>query len=315
MAVATLAAIVERRRTSPSPKRPTSEVLWTLMAPMARSPTMIGTPTYDLAGTPSPRVPSSSNCSSVVRSSGLPDRRIRDVRPSPMVMEGTTAVRPVLEVVDEVDPAGRRVEQGDVGDVGVEGLAGPVADELDERVHVELGRRRLADLVDRRELRRPASGLLHQPGVLEGHAEAGAERGEEAQVVVAEGVLPVEVLERDDTLDLAADGEGREEGRHRRLADDRRRVAVGRCLGREVVDTDRLGRLDDVPAEADERHRVDVEVHPALDAVREADPLGLPVDDRDVDDLGVEDLVDLVADEARTSPGGRGSGRGPPGRR
>ena len=60
---------------------------------------------------------------------------------------------------------------------------------------------------------------------------------------------------------------------------------------------------------------LDVEVHPALDAVGEADPLGLPVDDRDVDDLGVEDLLDLVTDEVVHRLHVEFAGRGPPGRR
>ena len=43
------AASVVSRRTSASPKRPASVVLWTLIAPIASSPTMIGTPRYETA--------------------------------------------------------------------------------------------------------------------------------------------------------------------------------------------------------------------------------------------------------------------------
>ena len=46
-------------------------VLWTLMAPIARSPTRIGTPRYDFDGVPTPRVPSASQSAVAVEQERL----------------------------------------------------------------------------------------------------------------------------------------------------------------------------------------------------------------------------------------------------
>ena len=67
---------------------------------------------------------------------------------------------PALVVVGEVDPPGRPVVQRDVGDVGLERLAHLLADELDQRVEVELRRERLADAVHRCELGHALARLL-----------------------------------------------------------------------------------------------------------------------------------------------------------
>ena len=74
-----------------------------------------------------------------------------------------------------------------------------------QRVEVELARQRLADLVDRGELGQPLTGLVDQADVLEGHAEAGRQGRQELDVGLAEGVLAVDVLERDHAADLVAD--------------------------------------------------------------------------------------------------------------
>ena len=65
-----------------------------------------------------------------------------------------------------------------------------------------------------------------------------------------------------------------------------------------LVEHERLAGLDDrASRKLDERDRLVGEAHAALDRVREVDRAGLAVEDPDVDDLGVEDLLDLVADE------------------
>ena len=69
---------------------------------------------------------------------------------------------PALVVVGEVDPARRPVVERDVGDVGLERLAHLLADELDQRVEVELRRERLADAVDRRELGHALARLVRR---------------------------------------------------------------------------------------------------------------------------------------------------------
>ena len=79
---------------------------------------------------------------------------------------------------------------------------------------VELPRDRLADVVDGGELGRPLIGfrqeplrLIEQPGVLEGDRQARAESREQPDVGIGEGVLAIEVLERDDAPRLIADDE------------------------------------------------------------------------------------------------------------
>ena len=80
-----------------------------------------------------------------------------------------------------------------------------VADEVVHRLHVELCGEAVLDAVDDRQLGgalvglgQEPLGLVEQAGVLEGDAEAGGEGVEQPDVRVAEGVLAVEVLERDD---------------------------------------------------------------------------------------------------------------------
>ena len=82
-----------------------------------------------------------------------------------------------------------------------------------------------------------------------------------------------------------------------RLADDDRRIAVLGGLRLEVLDDDRLAGLVDVPPEADQRDGDLGDVDAPLDPVREADDLSFRVVDGDVDDLRVEDVADLVADQ------------------
>ncbi len=60
--------------------------------------------------------------------------------------------------------------EGQVGDVGVERLPHLLADELDQRLEVELRGERLADAVHGRELGDALARLLHEARVLEGDA-------------------------------------------------------------------------------------------------------------------------------------------------
>ena len=118
-----------------------------------------------------------------------------------------------LVVVDEVDLPGGLVVERDVGDVGVEGLADALADELDQRVELELGRERLADAVHGRQLGDALARLVDEPRVLERDAEAAGQRRQEPLVVLVERVLAVEVLERDDARRPPADDERDEHAR------------------------------------------------------------------------------------------------------
>ena len=135
------------------------------------------------------------------------------MRPSPYSMRRLGPALAALVVVGELDLPGGLVVQGDVGDVGVEGLAHLLADELDQRVEVELRRERLADAVHRRQLADALARLLHEPRVLERDGEAARQRRQEPLVVLVERVLAVDVLERDHAGRLAARDERDEQDR------------------------------------------------------------------------------------------------------
>ena len=186
----------------------------------------------------------------------------------------------------------------------MEQVPDPVPDELVHRLHLELAGERRADLVDDRQLARPAPRLVDEAGVLEGDAQAGRDGRQEADVRVAERVLPVEVLERDDARGLAGDDERHEQDGLRRLPGHDARLAVLRHrVGGERADQQRLAGRHHVTPDAGgrpgmvDRERFVGEADAALDRVREPEQARLAIHDRDVHHLGVEDLLDLVADE------------------
>ena len=83
---------------------------------------------------------------------------------------------PALDQVGRDEQAGFVVEDGDVHDLGVEDLLDPVADEVVDRLRVELAGDRRLDAVDQRELGVSLPGLVDEAGVLERDAEAAGER-------------------------------------------------------------------------------------------------------------------------------------------
>ena len=120
---------------------------------------------------------------------------------------------------------------------------------------------------------------------------------EQPLVGVREGMLVVEVLERDDATSLAGGDEGHAEPRLGRLPGQHRWIAIPLRLARHVhIDQERLAGLHHVPPEADHWHRLVGEAHAALDRVGKAQHVGRLVVDGDVDDLSVEDVPQLVAD-------------------
>ena len=120
--------------------------------------------------------------------------------------------------------AGRLVVDADVDDLRVEDLLEPVANEVVDRLLVELAGDRRLHAVDQRELRVALPGLVDEPRVLERDTEAGGERLQELLVGLAERVFAVDVLERDHACRASADDErgvehrlGRLPGQHGRL--------------------------------------------------------------------------------------------------
>ena len=157
---------------------------------------------------------------------------------------------------------------------------------------------RLPDAVDDGELGGAPPRLVDQAGVLERHAEAPGERRQELLVGLGERVLAVQVLDRDDARGLAADDERHPDSRLRRLPCSSRRIAVLLVCELDVlVDHQRLARLHHVAPKADQRDRLVREADAALDRVGEAQQTCVRVVDADVDDLRVEDVAELVADE------------------
>ena len=81
-----------------------------------------------------------------------------------------------LEQVRVAHEPGRLVEHRDRGALRVEDLLDLVADDVVDRLHLELARERSLDAVDQRQLRVPLPRLVHQARVLERHAQAARER-------------------------------------------------------------------------------------------------------------------------------------------
>ena len=200
--------------------------------------------------------------------------------------------------VREVRQARRLVVDGDVDDLGVEDLPDPVADGVVDRLQLELAGDGVLDAVDQRQLGVPLPRLVHEPRVLERHAQAARERLQELLVGLAERVLAVDVLERDHARRLAAGDERDEEHRLRcRSAGDVGLPYRSASAVDVLVDQQRLARLEHVLREAGRRRRLR---HAAARRARSMYGNCMsPVASSSVaivDDLRVEDLLDPVAD-------------------
>src|SRR4029077_544364 len=101
-----------------------------------------------------------------------------------------------------------------------------LADELDQRVEVELRRERLADTVHGAQLGHALTRLVHEARVVERDAEGAGQRREEPLVALVEGMGAVDVLQRDDAGRTPADDEWDEERRLRGFTPQTLRVAV-----------------------------------------------------------------------------------------
>ena len=108
---------------------------------------------------------------------------------------------------------------GYVDDLRIEDVAQLLANEVVDRLLLELARDRLLHTVDQREFGVPLARLVDEPSVLEGDAEAAGERHQQALVGVGEHMLAVDVLQRDDARSLPARDERDEEGGLRHFAD------------------------------------------------------------------------------------------------
>ena len=206
---------------------------------------------------------------------------------------------PLLDHIRELEKPTALVVDRDAHDLSVKDLPQPVSDELVDRVRVELAGDRRLDAVDQCQLCVALPRLVDELSVLECDTQAARDRGEQSLIGITERVLTVEVLDRDHAGGPTTDNERLEDRRTAGgIADDRLRVVVLNERRVHVLeDCQRLACLHHVLAEADHWERHIWEVDAALDLVDEADDaLGLVVDP-DVDDLSVEDLLELAADD------------------
>ena len=122
----------------------------------------------------------------------------------------------------------------------VEQLAQPAGDEVEQPVEVGLGRERVADLVQRLELARPAGRRLVEARVLDRDRRLAREQLDELLVLLGE-VLAAGLLGQVEVAvgDAAQMDRHAEEGAHRRVV--RREADRARILG-EVVEPQRRRR-------------------------------------------------------------------------
>jgi hypothetical protein len=199
-----------------------------------------------------------------------------------------------------VQQAGGLVEDGDVNDLRVEDLLELVADEVVDRLRIELPGDRRLHAVDERELGVSPAGLVDELCVVERDSQAAGDRRQQSLIRLVERVLPVEVLDRDDAGRTPGHDQRLEDcGTDRGLLTDNRLLVVVLGVGRVNVfeDGERLARLHHVLPKADDRHRHVRNVDAALHLVDEAQDPRLLVMHADVDDLRVEDLPQLLADD------------------
>jgi hypothetical protein len=205
-----------------------------------------------------------------------------------------------LDRIRELEQSGCLGVDGDIEHLRVEDVADPVADDFVDRLRVQLTGDRLLHAVDQSELGVPLPRLADEPRVVERGAKAPRQRRQQLLVGFGEGMLAIEVVERDHAPRFAARDEWHVERGLRHLAGPEHRVAEPlRRLGNVLVDQQWLARLHHVPPEAElaQRHRLVGIPDPALDRVREVDePRGLVVNG-DVDDLCVENRLEFVSDD------------------
>jgi hypothetical protein len=120
----------------------------------------------------------------------------------------------LLDGVLEGDRLTGLVVEGDLDRPGLEDLPDALADEIDDRLELQLPGQRRPDLVDDGQLAGPLLGLRQQPfrlveqaGVLERDAHARRERAQQPHIGVVERVLR-HALEGDHAEDPIAGGDG-----------------------------------------------------------------------------------------------------------
>ena len=90
---------------------------------------------------------------------------------------------------------GGEVVDADVDDLCIEDLLDLVADDVVDRLHLELAGERRLHAVDQCQLSVALPRLVYQAGVFECDAETAGKRVEKLPIGLAERMLPIDVLE------------------------------------------------------------------------------------------------------------------------
>ena len=151
--------------------------------PSTSSATRIGTPSHDSASTPDWIAPSAVSSSYVPSRTGARRRMTSEVSPAPSGIGSVVDASPLVQLVAERHQVGGRVVGRDEHRGRVELLPHPLADELDDRVELELLGEAAADLVDERELGGPLAGGLDRADARQRRGDGSADDGHERDVV------------------------------------------------------------------------------------------------------------------------------------
>ena len=212
----------------------------------------------------------------------------------------------MLEFVEVVDQVGLPIEQADSDVVGAEDVAELVADEVDDRLQVELRREPLLDAVDDLQfggalllgLEQPLR-LVEQAGVVERDAHRVAQRRQQAHVGFGKGVCRL-LADADEAGHLVVTqnrnvDEGIVLGRPAHVARFQFRHAPVQFLGR--MNDERFARGENVGAESCRRFRGQDEALAVIDRKNSVKQIRGLIVETNPDNIGVENLANLVADE------------------
>ena len=157
---------------------------------MTRSPARIGTPSHEFESVPTEMAPQCIRLGGVPMRSGScgSDHDRRQARPEPGTTRSGGVGRRRSRTGTWMSSVGVVIGR-DEHRLRVESRAKPLADELDDRVELELAAERQADLVDERQLGVALAGLLDRANPAERRADVLAD--ERQQVAVGLGVLLV----------------------------------------------------------------------------------------------------------------------------
>ena len=211
----------------------------------------------------------------------------------------------LLDRVEEPDPAGRLVVEGDLYRAGLEDRADSFADQLHDVIEVQLPRKGVADLVDEGELCVALPGLFDRAGTAEGRPDVLTDECEQVLVRVGVNVLLRVTLDGDDAEGAALGDQWRSQPVS--VADDadqRDLATLCECPLDGGIDADRLAGPQHVGRQAarvPDAHRLPrlgirhLQIH-RVHVIRKVQRVALVVVQGDVRVVGVHELADDAMD-------------------